>query len=108
MSHIFKNIFFLWNFKSYNTSFFFLFAGVVCQVQGEYAEISYLKQTDKAGVHWVFPEEAELQQTSFEQILASGFEVNYIQSATRICCVIKKTLAADLSNELRNITANSS
>ena len=80
---------------------------MVCQVHGDYADISYLKRTDKVGIQWVFPEDAEVQQTSFEQIMASGFEVKYIQSAIRIRCVVDKTLADKLSNEIRNITNTS-
>lgn len=64
---------------------------MVCQVHGDYADISYLKRTDKVGIQWVFPEDAKVQQTSFEQIMASGFEVKYIQSAIRIRCVVDKT-----------------
>ena len=80
---------------------------MVCQVHGDYADISYLKWTGKVGIQWVFPEDAEVQQTSFEQIMASGFEVKYIQSAIRIPCVVDKTLADELSNEIRNITNTS-
>ena len=80
---------------------------MVCQVHGDYANISYLKRTDKVGIQWVFPEDAKVQQTSFEQIMASGFEVKYIQSAIRIRCVVDKTLADELSNEIRNITNTS-
>ena len=80
---------------------------MVCQGHGDYADISYLKQTGKVGIQWVFPENAEVQQTSFEQIMASGFEVKYIQSAIRICCVVDKTLTDELSNEIRNITNTS-
>ena len=80
---------------------------MVCQVHGDYADISYLKRTDKVGIQWVFPEDAEVQQTSFEQIMASGFEVKYIQSAIRNRCVVDKTLADELSNEIRNITNTS-
>ena len=80
---------------------------MVCQVHGDYADISYLKRTGKVGVQWVFPEDVEVQQTSFEQIMASGFEVKYIQSAIRIRCVVDKTLADELSNEIRNITNTS-
>ena len=80
---------------------------MVCQVHGDYADISYLKLTDKVGIQWVFTEDAEVQQTSFEQIMASGFEVKYIQSAIRIRCVVDKTLADELSNEIRNITKTS-
>ena len=77
--------------------------GVVCDVYGDHTNVSYLKQTDKVGVHWVFPEEIEMQQTSFEQIMASGFEVKYTQSAVRIRCSIEKAFAEELSNEIRNI-----
>ena len=80
---------------------------MVCQVHGDYADISYLKWTGKVGIQWVFPEDAKVQQTSFEQIMASGFEVKYIQSAIRICCVVDKTLTDELSNEIRNITNTS-
>ena len=54
------------------------------------------------------PEDAEVQQTYFEQIMASNFEVKYIQSAVRIRCIVDKTLADELSNEIRNITKISS
>ena len=63
---------------------------MVCQVHGDYVDISYLKWTGKVGIQWVFPEDAKVQQTSFEQIMASGFEVKYIKSAIRICCVVDK------------------
>ena len=72
-------------------------------MHNDYAEVSYLKQTEKVGVQWAFPEDSEIQKTSFDQIMASGFKVNYIQSAVRIRCVINKGLADDLSNEIRNI-----
>ena len=80
---------------------------MVCQVHGDYVDISYLKWTGKVGIQWVFPEDAKVQQTSFEQIMAWGFEVKYIQSAIRIRCVVDKTLADELSNEIRNITKTS-
>ena len=80
---------------------------MVCQVHGDYVDISYLKRTGKVGIQWVFPEDAKVQQTSFEQIMASGFEVKYIQSAIRIPWVVDKTLADELSNEIRNITNTS-
>ena len=76
---------------------------MVCQVHGDYADISYLKRTDKVGIQWVFPEDAKVQQTTFEQIMASGFELKYIQSAIRIRCVVDNTLADELSNKIRNI-----
>ena len=76
---------------------------MVCQVHGDYANISYLKRTDKVGIQWVFPEDAKVQQTTFEQIMASGFELKYIQSAIRIRCVVDNTLADELSNKIRNI-----
>lgn len=79
------------------------FTGVVCQARGDYADISFLKRTDKAGLQWVFPEEAEIQKTSLEQIMASGFEVSYLHSATRIRCNITKNLAEELNGELRTI-----
>uniref|UniRef100_A0A7M5WQV2 Tudor domain-containing protein n=2 Tax=Clytia hemisphaerica TaxID=252671 RepID=A0A7M5WQV2_9CNID len=74
------------------------YLGVICDVYGDHANVSYLKQTDKVGVHWVFPEEVEVQQTSFEQIMASGFEVKYTQSGVRIRCSIEKAFAEELSN----------
>ena len=80
---------------------------MVCQVHGDYADISYLKRTDQVGIQWVFPEDAEIQQTSFEQIMTSGFEVKYSQSAIKIRCVVDKTLADELSNDIRNITNTS-
>ena len=80
---------------------------MVCQVHGDYVDISYLKWTGKVGIQWVFPEDAKVQQTSFEQIMACGFEVKYIQSAIRIRCVVDKTLAHELSNKIRNITNTS-
>ena len=76
---------------------------MVCQVHGDYADISYLKRTDKVGIQWVFPEDAKVQQITFEQIMASGFELKYIQSAIRIRCVVDNTLADELSNKIRNI-----
>ena len=82
---------------------FFFIIGVICEVYGDHANVSYLKQTDKVGVQWAFPEDAEIQQMSLDQIMASGFEVKYNQSATRIHCSIEKTFAEELSNELRYI-----
>ena len=38
-------------------------------VSSETVQLSYLKRMDSAGRDWVFPEEAEIQQTSMEQIL---------------------------------------
>ena len=37
---------------------------MICLVHGDYADISYLKRTDKVGIQWVFREDAEVLQTS--------------------------------------------
>ena len=60
--------------------------GVVSQVRNDYAEISYLKQIDKVGAQWVFPEDTEIQTTYFDQIMASGFKVKYIVCHYNLFC----------------------
>lgn len=83
----------------------FCILGVVSHVNGEDANITYLERTDRIGRNWVLPEDAEVQKTSFEQIMVSGFEVKYIQSTiNKIRCTIDRTLAEELTEESKNIS----
>ena len=50
--------------------------------------ISYLKQTDKEGFEWEFPEHADIQPISEEEILVSSIAVTYM-SPVKVQCRIR-------------------
>ena len=69
----------------------------------ETVQLSYLKRMDSAGRDWVFPEEAEIQQTSMEQILdvQVAVAVRYYCS-TRICCRVNNEIVNNLNLKMEN------
>ena len=67
----------------------------------EIVQLSYLKRMDSAGRDWVFPEDAEIQQTSVEQILDFKVAVRYYCS-TRIRCRINNDTVNILDLKMEN------
>ena len=49
--------------------------------------LSYMKKSRKTKSEWVFPEDAEIRETSLEQIILSKISVNYFCSI-RVRCII--------------------
>ena len=54
--------------------------------------VSYMRKSDKKGVRWLFPEEAEILETSLDQILQRNIPVSYSLTAMIRCEISKATL----------------
>ena len=56
--------------------------GVVDKIDDNRVYISYMKCSDKKGFNWLFPDEADIQLTSLNQIIARNIQVAYSLTAT--------------------------
>lgn len=92
-------------FKSYLICNFLLITpktfstGVVDSVSETSTSISYMKQTDQVGCSWAFPEDAEVRQTAYEQILERDVKVEY-RCTSIIRCYIPLAIAEALTEEM--------
>ena len=43
--------------------------------------VSYMKMSDKKGPKWLFPDEAEIQSSKFDQVLLLHINVSYLLTA---------------------------
>ena len=57
------------------------------QIKDTKVALSYMKQSKKTKPEWVFPEDAEVRETSLEQIIFTKVNVNYFCSV-RVRCII--------------------
>ena len=70
--------------------------------------VSYMKMSDKKGLKWLFPDQAEIQSTKFDQILLQHINVSYLLTAMIRCEVTSETfqkikkLFKNLKNEILN------
>ena len=66
------------------------YLGIVDEVKadGSGVVVSYMTRTDNAGRSWVFPEKADINNTLFDQIIATKVQVNY-SGSIRIKCQIE-------------------
>ena len=55
--------------------------------QNNKTPLSYMKQSKKTKAEWVFPEDAEIRETSLEQIICGKINVKYFCSI-RVRCII--------------------
>ena len=53
--------------------------------------VSYMKQTDKVGEKWLFPEEADVCKTNINQIIRRSIDVEYHLTATIRCSISAET-----------------
>ena len=51
--------------------------------------VSYMKRTDKQGLRWLFPEEAEILKTSIKMVLMPNVTISY--TLTAMCQVNRET-----------------
>ena len=66
--------------------------GVVDGMDGNNVLVSYLKITDKGGLKWLFPDEAEIHSTNTDQILLRHIQVSYSMTAMIRCEIPCETL----------------
>lgn len=64
--------------------------------------ISYFIRKDKKGIQWVFPEEADVQDTLPEQILMKVVNVAY-HCVSRIRCFIDAQIVDQINEKVREI-----
>ena len=62
--------------------------------------ISYLTRSDSTGCEWIFPEDAEIIETSPEQILARNIEVEYRCSIRVRCRILSHEVIAELNRKI--------
>ena len=81
-----------------NSAEFFL--GVIEDLNNHKLVVSYMVRADSYGTSWVFPETAELLETSKEQILAKNVLVQYVGSVRIRCNITSKTLIPEIKSTL--------
>ena len=60
-----------------------------------------MNQADSSSKSWIFPEKAELLDTSLDQILATKIEVQYHGSVRIRCNITDKELIKELDNSVK-------
>ena len=57
------------------------YLGIVDQMVGDKVYVPYMRKSDKQGLSWLFPDEAEIHDTSRDQIIARNIETRYSMTA---------------------------
>ena len=57
------------------------YLGIVDQIVGDKVYVLYMRKSDKQGLSWLFPNEAEIHDTSRDQIIARNIEIRYSMTA---------------------------
>ena len=57
------------------------YLGIVDQIVGDKVYVSRMSKSDKQGLSWLFPDEAEIHDTSRDQIIARNIEIRYSMTA---------------------------
>ena len=57
------------------------YLGIIDQIVGDKAYVLYMRKLDKEGLSWLFPDEAEIHDTSRDRINARNIETTYSMSA---------------------------
>ena len=55
--------------------------GIVDQMVGDKVYVLYMRKSDKHGLRWSFPDEAEIHDTSRDQIIGRNIEIRYSMTA---------------------------
>ena len=53
------------------------YLGIADQIVGDKVYVSYMRKSDKQGLSWLFPDEAEIHDRSRDQIIAGNIEIRY-------------------------------
>ena len=53
------------------------YLGIVDQIVGDKVYVLYMRKSDKQGLSWLFPNEAEIHDTSRDQIIATNIEIRH-------------------------------
>ena len=53
------------------------YLGIVDQIVGDKVYVLYMRKSDKQGLSWLFPDEAEIHDRSRDQIIAGNIEIRY-------------------------------
>ena len=57
------------------------YLGIVDQIVGDKVYVSYMRKSDKQGLSWLFPEEAEIHDTGWDQIITRNIEIRHSMMA---------------------------
>ena len=57
------------------------YLGIVDQIVRDKVYVSYMRKSDKQGLSWLFPDEAEVYDTIQDQIVARNMEIRYSMTA---------------------------
>ena len=68
------------------------YLGVVDGMNGEKVKVSHLRKSDKKGLNWLFPDEADVHDASTDQILMRHIQVKYTLTAMIRCVIPPDTL----------------
>ena len=68
------------------------YLGVIEGVNGEKVRVSHMKKSDRKGLNWLFPDEADVHDASTDQILVRHIQVKYTLTAMIRCVISNDTL----------------
>ena len=76
------------------------YLGIVDQMVGDKVYVSYMRKSDKQGLSWLFPDEAEIHDTSRDQIIAKNIEIIYSMTAMIRGNISRQTLTSVLARAI--------
>ena len=68
------------------------YLGTVDQIDGDKVYVLCKRKSDKQGLSWLFPDEAEIHDTSRDQIIARNIEIRYSMTAMIRSNILRQTL----------------
>ena len=68
------------------------YLGIVDQTVGDEVYVSYIRKSDKQGLSWLFPDEAEIHDMSQDKIITRIIEIRYSMTAVIRANILKHTL----------------
>ena len=76
------------------------YLGIVDQMVGDKVYVSYMRKSDKQGLSWLFPDEAEIHDTNRDQIIAKNIEIRYSMTAMIRGNISRQTLTSVLARAI--------
>ena len=68
------------------------YLGIVDQIVGDKVYVLYMRKSDKQGLSWLFPDEAEIHDMSRDQIIARNIEITYSMTAMIRGNILRQTM----------------
>ena len=68
------------------------YLGIVDQIVGDKVYVSYMRKSDKQGLNWLFPEEAEIHDRGRDQIITRNTEIRHSMMAMISGNISRQTL----------------